>query len=306
MFDNIHFEKENVLPKKYFNDKAYKPFEYRDLHFTPFYTGGTTRIGGFFSDVDNMRFSYLIDRKMVTLKNSLHKFAMGWNHKNLKISQYLDAVEKISDKTGIDWMGSNFKKAEIGTNFIDPQLLSSVKILYKNKEFVTPIQSAGGIALQKKHTTSYFKLSYYDKYIETLQHCKQPHIRSVVPNALKRFEFQFSKTYFHQFYKLIGSEKVCDFLDKNSLSKIRHKTNAILTDVAFEKGYDDNTIIGIEDLKLFAIVKDPLLFQKYKNEHPHSYKKKQRRMKELKSKAMIKSDLDLEKEFYNSWEFFLS
>jgi hypothetical protein len=306
MFCNVEFVKQHELPSAMFRNDAYEPFWFRHLLFVPRYSTHLNRITSFSAEIKNMRLTYNVSSGRVKLQNSIHKYSDGWNLRNLKLKEYVDTVEELSDATGIQWLDANFKSAEVGTTFRSKTNLLNSNICYKNQPFITAM-SNGSTCLQKKFNTTAWKSSLYNKYLETIAKCKDAYIlESVLPDLL-RFELQLSHRYMHQLHKVTESQLVYDFLDIKNLNKIKPKLTKIVKNITIENGYDYSKIINCaECIKLLAIGKDPELYEKYKTEHPDGFKKQRKKIKELQAITGIRPVVNLVDVFNSAWEDFVN
>lgn len=123
----------------------------------------------------------------IKLKNSLHKFLHGNNFSDFTISDFVEAVDIISDCTSFDWWQSKVSKLEYGVNIqmdssFDYRRMNS----YKTKDYID--MEWRGTIYGAKCIFDEYNIKLYNKTLEVLMHTGE-----IINTNLYRWEVGVTK-----------------------------------------------------------------------------------------------------------------
>jgi len=230
-----------------FSYNSFKPFEWRGLLFYPKYTKGKLR--GFESDYNGFRVFLYYDR--IELSNSIHKFHKGNNYTDFTLSEFMDAVNTICVKFGIEANRWEIKKLEFGFNILTLKKANHYLDLiyqYKNREFEK--MKAKHITYGKKCFMSEYALKIYDKYVQTKKKYK-----IIIPENTLRVEFCYN-----QKRKLPKQIKfLSDLQDKEKFKELYNDFNKAISKIIFNDEVNVSNSTKEERVLFFASFNSKLL-----------------------------------------------
>lgn len=132
MIDNLSLMRP-FKPPPALHNACGRPFEWNGVIYSPNYSNGTIR--RYDAQIKNLRLFLYADR--IYLVNSLHKYFHGNNYSDFHLCDFKNAVEKISDETGINWLSAAVKKIEYGANVqTNAEQIYKSLVSYKGKDYL--------------------------------------------------------------------------------------------------------------------------------------------------------------------------
>lgn len=215
----------------------------------------------------NPKFQARIDNLIVQVSslgtivfNSIHKYYDGYNNSDFTLSNFKEAIEKLSDITLIDWFASKPNKLEVGANIqiSDVQFYLNSLYSYGTKYFIE-MNERGKYG--KKVRLTNFDIKVYNKSYQT------PLIFKPLPNLL-RFEI-FIKRMDKEHPNITTVSQLCNVnLARELRSNMLKKNDKILI-----HSIPNFETLTLKEKTIYSRYSNRAMAESIKRNHPDTYKK---------------------------------
>lgn len=270
MFDNITFVLPNHITMELV-EKCPTPFEYLGLIFSPRYSGSD--IKGYHASLDNL--SLFLSFSGLTVSNSIHKYSKGNNYSDFTFQDVCVAIKTLEQKLRFKAQEAVLKKFEFACNIVfDAKDTYSRWLSYKGTTPQVMMKN------NKVYGTKIYKTDYtikgYDKSYETKVNARQNLDASI-------FRFELAVKNLRFINRTRGGLKLhtlADLVNVNNVQLLADKLIQMHRDIKKE-AYIDNSSLSPEQTRFIAYCENPKATQIMKVNHPSTYKRDQKKYKEL-------------------------
>lgn len=286
VLDNLTLVKNQTHNKVFFVDR--ETINYRDVLYKP-KISDFNEVTRYEASVRNLKIYVYPDR--IKLVNSIHKFWHGWNCTDFFICEIAEAIEAVSDITGVSWMDSTVKKLEWGVNVkLDPKPIINSFLSYKFKPFFAMVDKGDMYGVFCEYDE--YLLKAYDKQYESWKN------GSVRTEPLLRWEIGAKEKYLN---RMLGVPPVLNTVtEMSNLRKLAdHSVNL------FRSSIRNKTMnlhkLSVTQKKIIAAMRNDEIREDMKIHNPDSYKKDLRTYRQIMAdKEVCISDMresDIEEKF---------
>lgn len=275
MIDNVSMVLPTAPPPEAIEAKS-RPFELRGNIYSPKYRNG--EIKGYEASINNLK--VFIGPQNIYLTNSLHKFFKGNNYSDFRYSELHEAICRLSEVTGYNWIHGAIKKIEYGCNIVNENAHPICGLVsYRGKNYL-PMSKCGKVYGWSVDTAKY-TLKGYDK---------QYQVGRVDGLKIDRPIFRWEVVVKHSQYlerKLNTSWLPVEKVFQKSGLQLLAKDAVQKFEDSIKIGRMNLKVLTAEHKKILAVMLNPEIRQDFKDSHREAYKKYVRVYRQIMSSASI-------------------
>lgn len=287
MLDNVRLKLRFKPPDCFCFDSNFTPISWHGIAYTPVLVHGQPAVRFYIGTIKNIRIR--IFRQYALLENSIHKYYLDHNGGDFYISDAYEALIRLSQVTGIDWLSATPTRVEYGCNIRGVNTASIIDsfIGAKTKLFL-PIARKGIMVGKKCEFEGYYTLKIYNKTLELKDNeslkldydlvrwevvAERRHLQRILGGEIPTVKELFNPG--NDYLEMLKSDCLTQF----------NRTVRVVNNINLNR-------LSLSDKLILAYHKDPTILADIQQHHKEKYRKDKIRYQQLISQHQDDSGPD--------------